>query len=463
MLSITRQKKKIFQILLYLYQTNNQIFHTMKTHTFIITAALMLSSCQSLIDDIDYLFLEKVSLKGKVSQIQRVSDMSKAPASPDVLTLADATKVMIFYANEYVLTEIESDGEFSKRVPIGNSTVVAFLSRDNKFIGNLYTGGLNFLPLGGLDDNVKEIDLSTLTLEGSRVIPANDPIGKTIMLSEGELDFMKEIGIYYENLANNIDMDRDGTPDILKEKELSFSTRKNFEAGKFGIQGRSEPQIAGNGDIVGSNFIMINGRTTWFSNTKDPSILQNAVLSGPLDNPHSDIMQSGNNSYGMKTRYELGFERTSQNNFNSGEYDFTIDNTTFRFNYFFDMNLRDYWVYPVPTLHLNSAEEVSSVTYSFRLPDGREVDPRKVLSSSIGLMFNVTRLESNMDEYKYWQGEGEGAAVEIVRQDIMSSLKDSHDFYRTKLKVPIKLSNIRSISTTYYDMFGNRAINDWMH
>lgn len=434
----------------------------MKTLTFVIAAALTLSSCQSLIDDIDYLFLEKVSLKGKVSKTQRVSDMSKAPASTDALTLADATKVMIFYANEYVLTDIESDGEFSKRVPIGNSTVVAFLSRDNKFIGNLYTGGLNFLPLGGLDDNVKEIDLSTLTLEGSRVIPANDPIGKTIMLSEGELDFMKEIGIYYENLANNIDMDRDGTPDILKEKELSFSTRKNFEAGKFGIKGRMEPQIAGNGDIIGSNFIMINGRTTWFSNTQDLSVLQNAVLSGPLDNPHPDIRQSGNNNnISIKINYELGFERTSQNNFNSGEYNLLIDNNTFTFNYFFDMNLRDYWVYPVPTVHLNSADEVTAVSFSFRLPDGREVDPRKILSSSIGLIFNVYRFENNMDEYKYWQGEGEGAAVEIVRQDIMSSLKDSHDFYLTKLKVPIKLSNIGSISTTYYDMFGNRAINGW--
>jgi hypothetical protein len=434
----------------------------MKSLTFVLAAALTLSSCQSLIDDIDYLFLEKVSLKGKVSKMQKVSDMSKAPSSPDALTLADATKVMIFYANEYVLTDIESDGEFSKRVPIGNSTVVAFLSRDNKFIGNLYTGGLNFLPLGGLDDNVKEIDLSTLTLEGSRVIPANDPIGKTIMLSEGELDFMKEIGIYYENLANNIDMDRDGTPDILKEKELSFSTRKDFEAGKFGIKGRMEPQIAGNGDIVGSNFIMINGRTTWFSNTQDPSILQNAVLSGPLDNPHSDIRHSGNNMYGIKTRYEMGFERTSQNNFNSGEYDFLIDNTTFTFNYFFDMNLRDYWVYVVPTVHLNSADQVTAVSYSFRLPDGREVDPRKILSSSIGLMVNVARFESSMNKYKYWQGQGEGAAVEIVRQDIMSSLKDSHDFYRTKLEVPIKLSNINSISTGYYDMFGNSAINEWI-
>ena len=437
----------------------------MKTLTFVLAAVLTLSSCQSLIDDIDYLFLEKVSLKGKVVKAQRVSGMSKAPSSPDELTLADAAKVMIFYANEYVLTDIEKDGAFSKRVPIGNSTVVAFLTINNEFIGNLYTGGLNFLPLSGLVEGTNEIDLSTLTLEGKRVIPANDPIGKTIMLNEGELDFMKEIGIYYENLANNLDMDRDGIPDILKEKELSFSTRKNFDAGKFGIQGISEPQIAGNSDIIGSNYIMINGHTTWFSNTQDPSILQNAVLSGPLDNPHSDIRHSGNNMYNIKTNYELGFERTSQNNFNSGEYSFLIDNATFTFNYFFDMNLRDYWVYPVPTVHLNSADEVTAVSYAFQLPDGREVDPRKILSSSIGLMFNVYQFENNMKAYKYWQNDPQSevaATVEIVRQDILSSLKDSHDFYFVELEVPIKRSNIHSISTTYYDMFGNRAINGWM-
>lgn len=434
----------------------------MKILSILLTSALLLSGCQSLIDDIDYLFLEKVSLKGKISRAQQVSGMSKVSPAPNQYTLADATKVMIFYGNEYVLTDIESNGQFSKRVPVGNSTVVAFLTKNNEFIGNLYTGGLNFLPLSGLDEDVKEIDLSTLTLDGKRIIPANDPIGKTIMLNEGEIDFMKEIGIYYENLARNIDMDMDGTPDILKEKELSFSIRKSFEAGKFGIQGTTEPMIFSNGDIIGSDYIMLFGRTSWFSNTKDPSILQKAKLTGPLHNPHSDIRQSGNNSYSMKTRYELGFERTNQNTFSSGDYDFQIDNTTFTFSYFFDMNLKNFWVYTVPTLYLNSANEVTSVSYIYRLPDGREVDPRKVLSSSIGLMFNVKRLESNMKAYKYWQGEGEGASVEIVRQDIMSSLKDSHNFYRTKLEVPIKLSNIESITTTYYDMFGNRAINDWI-
>lgn len=450
------------KILLYLYTVKNQILHAMKTLTFALAVALTLSSCQSLIDDIDYLFLEKVSLKGKVVKAQRVSGMSKAPSSQNELTLADAARVMIFYANEYVLTDIERDGAFSKRVPIGNSTVVAFLTNNNEFIGNLYTGGLNFLPLSGLVEGTNEIDLSTLTLEGKRVIPANDPIGKTIMLNEGELDFMKEIGIYYENLVNNIDMDRDGIPDILKEKELSFSTAKSFGAGTFGVQGKSEPQITGNGDIIGSSSIMIYGRTSWFSNTQDLSILENAVLSGPIDNPHPDISQSGNNNFSIKTRYEMGFERTSRNSFNSGEYNFLIDNSTFRFNYFFDMNLRNYWVYAVPTVHLNSADEVTAVSYTFRLPDGREVDPQKILSSSIGLIVNVARFESNMNKYKYWQGEGEGAMVEIVRQDILSSLKDSHDFYRTKFEVPIKLSNIGSVTTTYYDMFGNRAVNDWM-
>jgi hypothetical protein len=125
--------------------------------------------------------------------------------------------------------------------------------------------------------------------------------------------------------------------------------------------------------------------------------------------------------------------------------------------------MKDFWVYTLPTLHVNSKGEITNVSLKFQLPDGREVDPKKLLSTSIGVQFNVLVFDKSMEKYKYQQGQGTSASVEVVRQDIMTSLKKDYDFYNVKLSVPIKLSNIDGLNTTYYDMFGNRANNRWLH
>ena len=139
----------------------------MKKMFILLFPALLFCSCESLFQDIDYLFLDKVVLKGKISNTKASSPLQKAP-SDNEFTLADAAKVMVFYGNQYQIIEIKSDGSFSGKVPLGNSTLVTFLTGDNQFIGNLYTGGLNFLPLQGLDEEIDLIDFSTLTLDNKR-------------------------------------------------------------------------------------------------------------------------------------------------------------------------------------------------------------------------------------------------------------------------------------------------------
>ena len=431
----------------------------MKKIIVTLMAVVSFCSCDSLIRDIDFMFAEKVTLKGKISTAQKMSGKSNARSVTNAFTLADAKKVMIFYGNDHVLENIKSDGTFSGGVPIGNSTVVAFLTENNEFIGNLFTGGLNFLPLGDLDENIKTIDLSTLTLDGTRVIPANDPIGKTIILSEAELEFMKEIGVFYESLVKNIDMDNDGKPDAITGKNFTLNTENGFNTGKFGVEGKSEPQILKSLVFEGSRTITIEGFTDWFSR-KDRNIMYDAVLSGPSDNPHTDL-QSEVNRGDFKddevgARYQLKFSRKSGLPLSSGQYQLLMDKTTFNFNYYFDLNMTDFWVYALPTLHVNANGDVTNVSFKYRFFDGRELNPKKIVSTSIGLMIGVKQLESNMDVYKSW-----GNSVEIVRQDIMTSLKKDHDFYNIKLKVPIKLNNIQQVQTTYFDMFGNRAGNDW--
>ena len=73
---------------------------------------------------------------------------------------------------------------------------------DNRFIGCLNAGGLNVLPLVSLKDGDNTIiDLSSLTLAGKLVIPANNPIGDEIDLNDGEVNWYKELGAYYESLS----------------------------------------------------------------------------------------------------------------------------------------------------------------------------------------------------------------------------------------------------------------------
>jgi len=262
----------------------------MKKIFILLFPALLFCSCESLFQDIDYLFMDKVVLKGKVSNAKASASMQRMP-SENEFTLADAAKVMVFYGNQYQIIEIKSDGSFSGKVPLGNSTLVTFLTKDNEFIGNLYTGGLNFLPLQGLDEKIDLIDFSTLTLDSKRVIPENDPVGKSIKLTEAELSFMKEVGKFYESMAKNIDMNNNKIPDLYENITIFLSTERSFEAGKYGIKGQKEAQITGTYDLEGTNSLKIEGYVDWFSE-KIKGISKNATLSGPASNPYNDIINS---------------------------------------------------------------------------------------------------------------------------------------------------------------------------
>ncbi|MDD3490640.1 MAG: hypothetical protein PHR62_12235 [Paludibacter sp.] len=440
----------------------------MKKMFILLFPALFFCSCESLFQDIDYLFMDKVVLKGKVSNAKASSSQQKAP-SENEFTLADAAKVMVFYGNQYQIIEIKSDGSFSGKVPLGNSTLVTFLTKDNEYIGNLYTGGLNFLPLQGLDEKIDLIDFSTLTLDSKRVIPENDPVGKSIKLTEAELSFMKEVGKFYESMAKNIDMNNNKIPDLYEDITIFLSTERGFEGGKYGIKGQKEAQITGTYDLEGTNSLKIEGYVDWFSE-KIKGISKNATLSGPASNPYNDIINSSNQEFDDnepdKESYYVDFRRQSNDLFETGTYTLHIDKQNFTFDYYFDLNMKDFWVFAVPTLVTDAKGYVTEVNVEYQLKDGRKVKPEKVLSSSITLMFNVYSYDKTMDVYDSWSMSGNGkpgekASVEIIRRNALNDLKSNFSHYTIKLPTPIKLSNIESVGTSYLDMFNNSAGNNW--
>ena len=440
----------------------------MKKMFILLFPALLFCSCESLFQDIDYLFLDKVVLKGKISNTKASSPLQRAP-SDNEFTLADAAKVMVFYGNQYQIIEIKSDGSFSGKVPLGNSTLVTFLTGDNQFIGNLYTGGLNFLPLQGLEEEIDLIDFSTLTLDNKRVIPENDPVGKSIKLTEAELSFMKEVGKFYESMAKNIDMNNNKIPDLYEDITIFLSTSRQFDGGECGIKGEKEAKITGTYDLKGTNILKIEGYVDWFSE-KIIGISKNATLTGPAANPYNDIINNSNQEFDDNERdkewYGVDFARQNNDLFETGTYTLHIDKQDFSFDYYFDLNMKDFWVFAVPTLVVDSKGYVTEVEIEYQLKDGRKVKPERVLSSSISLNINVFSYDSSMDVYDSWSMSGNGktgeaAIVEIVRRNALENLRKNYNHYKIELPKPIKLSNIESVGTSYLDMFNNSAGNSW--
>ena len=116
--------------------------------------------------------------------------------------LSDAKTILVFNSSGgYELFNIE-DNSFAVRAMQGTATALVFLGIDNSFIGCLQAGGLNVLPLVSLKDGENTvIDLSQLTLEGTNVIPANNPIGNEINLNQAEIERFRQFGSFFESLA----------------------------------------------------------------------------------------------------------------------------------------------------------------------------------------------------------------------------------------------------------------------
>ena len=409
-------------------------------HLFLFSIYLLLffglisiSGCEK-----DFHLIKKITIKGKI--IQPVRKMLQGEAT-DSLALSDAAKVLVFYGNEYDLAEIKKDGSFSARATLGSATAIAFLTKDNEFIGNLVVGGLNFLPLN--DYELSVIDLSTLSLDGKRVIPASDPIGKSIILNEDEMNFMLEVGAYYEALAKNIDMNNDNIPDVLQNGFIAINTNQTFTAGQCGLNSDSAVLLPVN-QFAPNYFMHLHGPVALLSST-DNALPENATLTGPSGNPYADIKNAGN-SYSNQVEFKVNFAR-GQNEwlpFEKGEYTLHIDNKEFTFNYS-NINMLKHWVLTVPVLITNSNNEVTDISLKFRFPNGTEANPRKLLKSGIDIQVNGKN----------------GQQITEQLTSVYSSLDPNYDYYTIKLENPIPLSDIGSINLLYDDIFGNRGGNTW--
>ena len=326
----------------------------------------------------------RIVIKGKITSIGtgKKSNMG----SKSELTLADATKVLVFSKYYYSLTDIVG-GSFSVTGQIGTGVALIFLDANNQYIGNLSSQGLNMLPLGNLKngDNT-QIDLSTLTLVGNSVIPTHDPLGNEIVISQSEINSLKSISTYYQSIAKNIDTDNDGIPDILSNKQLVVSTIFARYSGHWGLN-NIVPVVNGSSDCYINYSIAIQGGSgLTFSDG-------NIVLSGPAGNPYNDITTWGSK---VNTGDNLGFISTycrqaqapagapwgtSFLPWKQGTYTLTLDGiSSFTLDYS-NIDAEYNLVIITPTIHTNSDGKLTSITFEYKLPDGTVINPASMLTN----------------------------------------------------------------------------------
>ncbi|MBE0654110.1 MAG: hypothetical protein IH594_09950, partial [Bacteroidales bacterium] len=184
----------------------------MKKIILLIAVGFSIIACHK---DTDHDSDNNVLIKGKIEPGKKDYSSYIGESS-----LADASKVVVFTGERYTVVEIVNNS-FSLEAPVGSATALIFVDAANQYIGNLSVSGLNILPLINLSDGDNTvIDLSTLTLYETSVVPANNPIGKEIMISAEDIELLKEISSLYEAIAKNLDADNDGVLDNFTGKQL---------------------------------------------------------------------------------------------------------------------------------------------------------------------------------------------------------------------------------------------------
>ena len=380
-----------------------------------------------------------ILIKGKIALPSQVQ--SQRVKADNQLTLADAKKVLVYSKYYYKIYDIV-DGSFTAAGQIGSSVALIFLDANNKYIGNLAPQGLNILPLGVLSngDNTS-IDLSSLTLVGTSVIPAHDPLGNEIKITDKEIQSLKAVGGYYEAIAKNIDANNDGIPDVLSNTQILVSTRNWVHTGHWGVN-TSPPTLI---DTTKFEF----GYTFQIDSGKDLSFQANNIaLTGPTDNPYSQLDMfytktntSPNPDTGFMALFAInGADPKSP--FRDGIYTLTLDgNRVYTINYS-NVAAKYNFVSVQPTLHTNNAGKLTSITLVYKLIDGTPLDnPANMLTNVM-----VQLSDNNRVQLSYFN-------------DI--KLNYSTGFNTIKSDGSLDVSTLSQVLVVYDDLLGNQYFLNW--
>jgi hypothetical protein len=385
-----------------------------------------------------------VAIKGNISSTGSVK--KSLSSTENSFSLNDAKNVLVFYGETYSISKI-TDGKFSTNAPMGCAVALIFLDADNHYIGNLNVSGLNMLPLVNLsNDEQTVIDLSSVNLDGTNVLPSNNPIGNEIQISQTDINMYKELGSYFEALAKNIDTDNDGVPDNFSGKEIMVNTMFNLSMGTSGFN-NTPPVMADANGLVVNYTVRIKG----FKNLVPQNL--NISLKGPDGSAYNDIVLNNyeyNDNCGC---FDVFFNRQVQNPvdgiimapFKKGIYTFSMDGVENHTISYSSINAKYFLVLAVPIIKTDDQGNIISVAIDYMLPDKTPAQPSKFISTLMLQFF-----DANMNQIYH-----EGSIFETTHV--------LPDFTNVSLTTPLKLNSVNHMNISYTDLVGNIYNLSWQH
>lgn len=403
----------------------------MKKQILLLVITVLFATCKK--DNQSY---TGVVIKGTIR-----GNATKSTALKSTTGLDEASKVLLFNSSGgYNLFNI-TDSSFAAEALSGTATAIAFLRDDNSYIGCLTTGGLNVLPLVSLRDGENTIiDLSTLTLVGTSVIPANNPLGDEIGLNQDEIDRFQQLGAFFASLSENIDSDSDGEPDILSNKAIYVSTIFDIYCGKWGLD-NTPPQINDPDNFFVNYAMRVSGGKALISSD------QSITLSGPEGKPYSDINQA---YYTVAPDCFIAFFRRETQApqgypfgsaflpFVNGKYTATLNNKSYSLNYS-NVDVDLFFVLAEPTIHTNANNEVVSVSVEYRDMNGELVNPANFVYQTM-VQLNGTNMNQICQIGTLWESP---------------EAKTNTELYNFEVQNPFPLSELSGVTVCYLDLVGN--------
>jgi hypothetical protein len=379
-----------------------------------------------------------IIIKGTTSESSNKTGDSHSGAAAN--SLDDVRKVLVFdiHIGSFISRFVDiTDGAFSYTSSLGVATTLVFLDEQNRFIGTFSDQGLNLLPIFNLTDGDNTvIDLSTLTLNGSSVIPSHDPLGNEIIISQEEIDRLDLVSGYFETMAKNIDTDNDSILDVLNNRQLYMKTRFNFLGGQWGLNGTA-PVFS---KSLSGYQVEVDGG----SGFSHPG---NIVLSGPATNPYPDINLNANNPDGNGGFYAV-FGRQSFSPFESGTYSLSIDGSNHTLDYTFidpEVNL----VFVLPTLHTNTEGKLVSISLEYRQSDNTPIDPINILTD---VMVQFT----NTSDIQFYD------TPRLINESVtLEGCNCIKGLYSYTLDTPLDITQLRDVTVSYNDLLGNNYFIRW--
>lgn len=385
-----------------------------------------------------------IVIKGQIASPSKTTAQRVKSTAP---TLADAAKVLVFYGNKYELFNI-TNGAFTSQAPMGSATCLVFLDANNRYIGNLFAGGINVLPLVNLASGDKTvIDLSSLTLSGTNVIPANDPIGSAIHLTTQELDFLTNVGAYYQTLSKNVDMDNDNSPDILDGDQIRVNSIINMRVGSFGTDTKKPVMLATDKFVLNTGLRIAGDIKMWDKNFT--TSLSSPALRATINLSQAQDMNPGSNI--NEFIYIFNQNSTPQMHgdmpFSNGVYTFQLNkDRKYTFN-FANINMQNYMMIIKPTVHTDKNGYITKFTYEFMFPDGTTANPHNLIQGYIRSQinsFNYTQLYEGHHLYGTFSAD------------------EDYDYYNETISKKIRLSDVSQCNFAFIDILGNEYEYGWV-